>query len=244
MSSRSQDRRLEPYPVRTVVEYDIAVESSTADEIDAFAFFVRRPAIDIMRTGALHSYAYSYSKSPVMNSTRTRESAAVIQHMHVQHNSSRMPYADDIDPIYTVSELLAHIYDLCLQDHLDQALDAWIGYNEPTLVARTWCLKGSCSGAAGDFAVAASSFKRAQQLAEQAGDVQLALCVMLNRAIAEVRLGDPTAAAACSRRAFVKAEAEHDPEMMLVAHCVRCVKQITPPPPEVVAGDNPLPPPM
>ena len=140
-----------------------------------------------------------------------------------------------------MSELFARIYYPCPQGHLDQALDVWAGYNEPTLVARTWCLKGSCSGAADDFAVAASSFKRAQQLAEQAGDVQLALCVMLNRAITEVRLGDPTAAAACSRRAFVKAEAEHDPEMILVAHCVRCVKQITPAPPVVVVGDNALP---
>lgn len=112
-----------------------------------------------------------------------------------------------------------------LQEHLDQALDAWTGYNEPALVARTWCLKGSCSAAASDFTVAASSFKRAQQLAEEAGDVQLALCVMLNRAICEIRVGDPTAAAACSRRAFVKAEAEHDPEMILVAHCVRCVNR-------------------
>ena len=88
-------------------------------------------------------------------------------------------------------------------------------------MARTWCLKGSCSGAAGDFAVAASSFKRAQQLAEEAGDAELGLCVMLNRAISEIRVGDPAAAAACSRRAFVKAEAEHDPEIILAAHCVR-----------------------
>lgn len=112
-----------------------------------------------------------------------------------------------------------------LQHHLDQALEAWIAYDEPILAARTWCLKGSCSGAAGDFTVAASSFKRAQQLAEEAGDAQLVLCVMLNRAICEVRIGDPTAAAACSRRAFVKAEAEHDPAMILVAHCVRCVNR-------------------
>lgn len=126
------------------------------------------------------------------------------------------------------------ICDPCLQEHLDQALDAWTGYNEPSLVARTWCLKGSCSGAAGDFTVAVSSFKRAQQLAEETGDAQLALCVMLNRAISEIRLGDPATAANFSRRAFVKAEAEHDPEMVMVAHCVRCVKQAKKPVPDVV----------
>lgn len=88
-------------------------------------------------------------------------------------------------------------------------------------MARTWCHKGSCSGEASDFTMAAASFKCAQRLAEDAGDMPLVLCAMVNRAICEVRRGDAKAAATRSRRAFVKAEAEKNSEMMIAAHCAR-----------------------
>lgn len=88
-------------------------------------------------------------------------------------------------------------------------------------MARTWCLKGSCNLEAGGFAAAASCFKRAQQLAEEAADVPLELCVMANRAVCEIRRGDPKAAATRSRRALVKAEADGSPEMILATHCIR-----------------------
>lgn len=88
-------------------------------------------------------------------------------------------------------------------------------------MARTWCLKGSCSLEVGDYAAAASSFKRAQQIAEEAADVPLGLCVMANRAVCEIRRGDAKAAATRSRRALVKAEAEGSPEMILATHCIR-----------------------
>lgn len=107
------------------------------------------------------------------------------------------------------------------QEHLDKALEAWTSYNEPALMARTWCFKASCSGEAGEFSAAMASFKAAQKLAEAAGDVPLVLSVMANRAICEIRLGDCKAAATRSRRAFVRAEAEGDPEMILKALCVR-----------------------
>lgn len=84
-----------------------------------------------------------------------------------------------------------------------------------------WCLKASCSAEAGGFATAASSLKKAQKLAEEAGDVALVLCAMSNRAICEIRLGDCKAAATRSRRAFVRAEAEDDPEMILKTQCIR-----------------------
>lgn len=88
-------------------------------------------------------------------------------------------------------------------------------------MARAWCLKASCSGEAGEFSAAAASFKAAQKLAESAGDVSLVLCILVNRAICEIRLGDCKAAATRSRRAFVRAEAEGDPEMTLKTLCVR-----------------------
>lgn len=89
------------------------------------------------------------------------------------------------------------------------------------LVARAWCLKGLCSSEAGDFLTAAASFKESQRFAEEAEDVPLMLRVMANRAICEIRCGDPKAAASHARRAFVKAEAEGDTKMTLIAHCVR-----------------------
>lgn len=94
-------------------------------------------------------------------------------------------------------------------------------------MARAWCLKASCSGEAGEFSTAAASFKAAQKLAESAGDVPLVLCVLTNRAICEIRLGDCKAAATRSRRAFVRAEAEGDPEMILKALCVRYIVGVT-----------------
>lgn len=107
------------------------------------------------------------------------------------------------------------------QEHLDHAAEAWTSYNEPILLARVWCLKASCSTEAGEFAAAAASLKTAQKLAEEAGDVPLVLCAMSNRAICEIRLGDCKAAATRSRRAFVRAEAEDGPEMILKAQCIR-----------------------
>ncbi|CAM9639097.1 unnamed protein product [Scytosiphon promiscuus] len=107
------------------------------------------------------------------------------------------------------------------QEHLDQAVKAWTGYEEPVLSARAWCLKASCSSEAGDFPGAAAGFKTAQKLAEDAGDVPLVLCSMTNRAICEIRVGDGKAAATRSRRAFVRAEAEGEPDTVLMAHCVR-----------------------
>lgn len=107
------------------------------------------------------------------------------------------------------------------QEHLDHAAEGWTGYNEPALLARVWCLKASCSAEAGEFAAAAASLKTAQKLAEEAGDVPLVLCAMSNRAICEIRLGDCKAAATRSRRAFIRAEAENDPEMTLKAQCIR-----------------------
>lgn len=88
-------------------------------------------------------------------------------------------------------------------------------------MSRAWCLKASCSAEAGEFPAAAASLKAAQKLAEEAGDVPLVLCVMSNRAICEVWLGDCKAAATRSRRAFVRAEAEGDYEMIFKGHCIR-----------------------
>ncbi|CAM9232430.1 unnamed protein product [Hapterophycus canaliculatus] len=107
------------------------------------------------------------------------------------------------------------------QEHLDQAVKAWSAYDEPSLLARAWCLRASYSSEAGDFLGAAAGFKTAQKLAEGTGDVPLVMCVMTNRAICEIRLGDTKAAATRSRRAFVRAEVEGNPDMVLMAHCVR-----------------------
>lgn len=51
----------------------------------------------------------------------------------------------------------------------------------------------------------------------------LVLCVMTNRAICEIRIGDGKAAATRSRRAFVRAEAEGGPDAVLMARCIRYV---------------------
>lgn len=91
-------------------------------------------------------------------------------------------------------------------------------------MARAWCLKGSCSGEAGDFTAAAASFKHAHQLAEDTDDGPLLLVVLANRAICEIWRGDVKAAATRSRRAFISAEAEGGSEMILVAHCIRWVR--------------------
>ena len=107
------------------------------------------------------------------------------------------------------------------QEHLDHAAEAWRSYNEPNLLARVWCLKASCSAEEGKFDAAAASLKEAQKIAEETGDVPLVLCAMSNRAICEIRLGDSKAAATRSRRAFVRAEAEDDPEMVLKTQCIR-----------------------
>lgn len=75
-----------------------------------------------------------------------------------------------------------------------------------------------------EFVTAAASLKTAQKIAEEAGDIPLVLCIMSNRAICEVRLGDCKAAATRSRRAFVRAEAENNPEMILKTQCIRYVE--------------------
>lgn len=107
------------------------------------------------------------------------------------------------------------------QDHLDNALEIWSSYKDPALMGRTWCLKASCSAEANDFAAAAGSFKRAQQLAEEASDFPLVLCVMVNRAICEIRRGDAKAASTRARRAFVKAERDGNYDWLMATHCVR-----------------------
>lgn len=103
----------------------------------------------------------------------------------------------------------------------------WTSYNEPVLLARVWCLKASCSTEAGEFVATAASLKIAQKFAEEADDVALLLCTMSNRAICEIRLGDCKAAATLARRAFVKAEAENEPEMIFKTQCIRYVPLLT-----------------
>lgn len=88
-------------------------------------------------------------------------------------------------------------------------------------MARVWCLKASCSYEANDFPSAAIGFKTALKIAEDAGNVPMVLCIMANRAICEIRLGDPKAAATRSRRAFVRAEAEGGPDAVVMMRAVR-----------------------
>ena len=89
-------------------------------------------------------------------------------------------------------------------------------------MARTWCLKGCCSGKAGDYAEAAASFKCAQKLAEEVGDAKLALSVIINRTICEIHSGNARVVAMRARRAFVMAQAEGDGQVTLLTHIIRC----------------------
>lgn len=91
-------------------------------------------------------------------------------------------------------------------------------------MARTMFLKGCCSGESGNYPEAAVNFKQAQQLVEKADDAMLTLSAIINRAICDLQSGNVKGAATSSRQAFVKAHAEGNSQMILVARLIRWVR--------------------